>query len=145
MLRTLERPLLAYSIDLVSDALCFLSPIRLERGETIELLPDCDRAGFHRLKWRGKTYACVPEDLLASAAPPIIPIGGQSDHRERSHDSMRCAERQIIAQLRYQLANGAKYEPGDRVPVGWTFSRQRIFIEVTRELLALASSSEEQD
>jgi hypothetical protein len=143
MLRTLERPLLVYSIDRDTGALCFLLPIAVARGEIIELLPDRDTAGYHRLKWRGETFGCVPQDLLASSAPQVIPIGGQSDQSGRSDDAVLPAEHQLIAQLAYQLANGAKFEPGDKVPVGWTSSRQRIFVEVTGEMLALASGSKD--
>jgi len=50
-------------------------------------------------------------------------------------------ERKIIPQLAYQLSNGVKIKPGDKVPVGWTSLRERIFVEVTTELLELASRS----
>jgi len=51
------------------------------------------------------------------------------------------AGRQVLAQLASQLANGIKFKPGDVMPVGWTSSRRRIFVKVTKEMLALASGS----
>jgi hypothetical protein len=141
MLRTLERPLLAYSIDPDTGVLCFLSPILVARGEIIDLLPDCDTAGYHYLQWRGETYGCVPQDLLASAAPSVIPIGEHSYQKRSSQNAVLSAGRGVLARLACQLANGAQFEPGDIMPAGWTSSRRRIFVEVTREMLALASGS----
>jgi hypothetical protein len=139
MLRTLERPLVAYLTDPDTGVLCFLSPVLVARGEIIDLLPDWDTAGYHRLQWRGETYGCVPEDLLASAAPPVIPIGEHPYQKKSSHDAVLSAGRRVLAQLACQLANGAKFEPGDTMPAGWTASRRCIFVKVTREMLALAS------
>jgi hypothetical protein len=51
------------------------------------------------------------------------------------------AGRRVLAQLASQLANGTKFEPGDVMPLGWTSSRRRIFVKVTREMLALVSGS----
>jgi hypothetical protein len=139
MLRTLERPMVAYLIDPDTGILCFLSPVLVARGETIDLLPDWDKEGYHRFQWREEAYGCVPEDLLASAAPPVIPIGEHSYQKGSSHNAVLSAGRQVLAQLASQLANGAKFEPGDIMPAGWTSSRRRIFVKVTREMLALAS------
>jgi hypothetical protein len=141
MLRTLERPLQAHRTDHGTGARWFLSPTLLARGETIYLLPDQDGTEYHRLVWRGEMYECLPQDLLASFAPRVTRESEEesSDEETQLPELLRHVEHPHLAQLAYQLANGVAYRPGDRVPVGWNSSRERIFIHVTREMLALAS------
>jgi hypothetical protein len=55
-------------------------------------------------------------------------------------EAANAADRTYIAALACQLANGAKLTPGDKIPVGWTSSRERIFVTVTPEMLAQASA-----
>ncbi len=119
----------------------FLSPTLLARGETVEILPERESTEYHRLRWRGELYECLPQDLLASSAPRVIPA--TPDEEPTAHvvepAALKADDYPHIAQLAYQLANGAAIKPGDRIPVGWNADRERVFIEVTTEMLAEAS------
>ena len=67
------------------------------------------------------------------------------DKTTQASGTARMGDQTHIAALAYQLANGAKYTPGDKIPVGWDSSRERIFVTVTPEMLAQASAEVRMD
>jgi hypothetical protein len=116
-------------------------PMEIATGEVVYLRPGQESSEYRTLLWKGELYECLPQDLLDAFIPALPRPTWNDDKVSQVPDVARTAERTVIAALAGQLANGTKYAPGDRIPVGWDSSRERVFITVTPEMLTQAAAA----
>src|SRR6185295_18230672 len=140
MLRTLGHPLLAHKTDSGGGSCRFPTPTTIGIGETIYLPRELNAAEHGTFLWKGEIYRCPSQDLLTATGLASIHMTEDNEKITQTPDEACTADRMYIAALACQLANGAKYTPGDWIPVGWNDSRERVFVTVTPEMLARASA-----